>query len=80
MKCHTDAPQILDTTVQTLSSHGKLETGFCAPVFMAVRTARIQLLPTATTDCLKIVLHFTDCTNNVPCDQCQTEFPIIALQ
>jgi hypothetical protein len=60
IKCHTDDQQILDTTVQKLSSHGKLEPGFCPPVFMAVRTTRLLLLPTTTTDSLKIGLHFTD--------------------
>ena len=46
--------------VQKLSNHGMLEPAFCAPVFMAVRTTRLLLLPITTTDSLKIALHFTD--------------------
>jgi hypothetical protein len=60
MKCHTDDPQILDTTVQKLSSYGRFETGFCVPLFMAVRTTRLLLIPTTNTECLKTLLHFND--------------------
>ena len=60
IKCHTDDPQILGTTVQKLSSHSRLETGFCVPVFMAVRTTRLLLIPTTNTERLKTVLRFND--------------------